>query len=224
MIIEPPPGDWGGRTAVGAGPIRLARDDNASVANGDGSERLMTKDGQKESGDRGAEPLGREPSDAQRAASRAFGAQFERLREESDELLKLQRAAARVFATRPAAQFESLCGLFDTVLPRDADGHRRIARAVELDPTLLQRLRASRLDPLDAPPTPMTALSRAMTMDFATFWTLAQRDHQRFVGTANAATARAGNSVNADSALVAFRAAWERDERDDPPAGGAPAL
>ena len=165
---------------------------------------------------------GRGPTDAQRAASRAFAASFDRFREEADELLKLGRAADRAFATRPPAQFEGLCRLLDTILPRDTDSQRRIARAVELDPTLLQRLRSSVLDPLDVPPTPMAALSRAMSMDFATFWTLAERDHQRFVARGPRAAGRAGanGGRDADAALEAFRAAWERDESDDPSGDG----
>ena len=153
------------------------------------------------------------PTDAHRAASRAFANQFERLREETDELLKLQRAAAHMFATHPAPQFDGLCDLLDALLPHERDRQWRIARAVDIELPILQALCASRVDPLEVPPTPMTALSRAMKLDFPTFWALAARDHQRFADGCVAARAK---STPLPESLEAFRAAWERDEDDDP--------
>lgn len=158
------------------------------------------------------------PSEAQRAASRAFAARFEQLREETDELLRLQRAADRMFATRPATEFDGLSRVLDALLPRDADGQRRVARAVEVDTSVLQRLRSCALDPLDAPPAPVAALSRAIRLDFATFWALAQRDHERLAAHGMRATARSGGA-RPDATMAAFRDAWERDERDDPAHG-----
>ena len=182
----------------------------------------MTKDSPMARENRARVPSSCVPTDAQRAASQAFATQFDRLREETDELLKLKRAAQQMLATRPASQFDSLCHLLDSLLPRDHDSQRRLARAVQIDPGVLQRLRASTLDPLDAPPTPMVLLSRAILMDFATFWTLAQRDHLRLVRSGAQTTARAGDDASrGDATLAAFLAAWERDERDDPPHGAA---
>lgn len=163
-------------------------------------------------------PARQGPSEAQRAASHAFAARFEQLREESDELLRLQRAAERMFAARPAAEFDGFSRVLDALLPRDADGQRRVARAVEVDANLLQRLRSSALDPLDAPPAPVAALSRAIRLDFPTFWALAQRDHERLAAHGMRATARAGGA-RPDATMAAFRDAWERDERDDPAHG-----
>ena len=81
-------------------------------------ETTMTKDSPMARENRARVPSSCVPTDAQRAASQAFATQFDRLREETDELLKLKRAAQQMLATRPASQFDSLCHLLDSLLPR----------------------------------------------------------------------------------------------------------
>lgn len=157
------------------------------------------------------------PTETHQAATRRFAPQFERLREELDELLKLERAAKQIFATHPAEEFEGLSRVFDVVLPRDADSLRRIARAVDLDTTILQKLRASVIDPFDVPPASVTALSRSMKMDFATFRMLLQRDHERLALSSSPALSRATmGSLSRRDPMAKFWDAWQRDERDDP--------
>jgi hypothetical protein len=155
------------------------------------------------------------PTETHQAATQRFAPQFDRLREELDELLKLERAAKQIFATRPAEAFEGLSRVFDVVLPRDSDSLHRIARAVDIDATILQKIRASVIDPFDVPPAPVTALSRSMKMDFATFRILLQRDHERLAPSSSAAFSRATMSFLRDP-MAKFWDAWQRDERDDP--------
>lgn len=156
------------------------------------------------------------PTAAQLAASEAFAPVFEQKLDDLDELLRLQRTAQQIFSTRPPSQFAGFGNLLDAILPRDSERQRRIARAVALDAMLLQRLRSSLVDPLEVPAGPIAALSRFIDMDFNTFWVLAQRDHVRLTPDGVSISSRAsGQWAAADAAEQVFRAAWERDARDD---------
>lgn len=149
------------------------------------------------------------PSESHIKASQAFAQTFERIRDEGDELLRLERTARRIFAASSPSEFEGLSRLLDIILPHGVQ-QRRIARALALDCAVLERLRASTIDPFDIDPRPLTALARTVELDYATFWLLAQRDHQRL-----ALQARARSVTSSDDVEAAFRSAWERDSLND---------
>lgn len=161
-----------------------------------------------------AEPMDRaaRPSEAHVSASQAFASTFDRIREESDELLRLERTARSIFAARPPVEFEGLSRLLDVLLPRAVAPQRRIARALAFEQSVLERMRSSSVDPFEVNPGPLAALARAITLDYATFWLLAQRDHDRL---ASRSGARARSARTSRDIEAAFRSAWERDVLDD---------
>jgi len=153
------------------------------------------------------------PTEAHLSASRAFAPNFDRVLEESDEILHLQREARRILDSRPASEFEGFGRLLDVVLPREAIRQSRIARALELELSVLQRLRASQLDPFDVEPRPLAVLARSVHLDYQTFWCLALRDHERLASTRLGVRSRSRRSQ--DDVESALRRAWERDTLDD---------
>lgn len=146
-------------------------------------------------------------------------AEFRRYLTDADELLRLPKRAAGVFAERAAISFRGLSELLDAVLPADAGAERRLARAVRLSSGTLRDLRERALDPFRVPQEALTTLARAMDLDQATFETLLARDHAYFAPAAAGGVARSLGRVLAEgdeSVLAGFREAWSRAELDDP--------
>jgi hypothetical protein len=152
------------------------------------------------------------PSATHVTASERFASIFERIREEGDELLRLERVAKNAFATTSPSSFDGLSHLLDMLLPRGALQQERIARVLTIELSVLKRLRASSIDPFDVDPRPLAALARVIELDFSTFWLLAQRDHERVASRARPRSRSAHATPNIEAT---FRCAWERDTLDD---------
>ena len=139
---------------------------------------------------------------------------FQGMRRDAKEILEAARRAGEIFSQRPAESFGSLSDLLDEILPVHSVAEARVARAVEMDPQALARLRARELDPAVAPDieVPLASLGKALGLSREAFLQLASADHARFQGTA---TLRSWSALAKDP-LDGLRAAWERVELDDP--------
>lgn len=138
-------------------------------------------------------------------------ADFAQMRQDSEELLRAVRRARRMFGERTPASFGSLSELLDEVLPDDQSAEAAVARAVEIEPVLLTRLRSRKLDPYELPPLPLAELGQTLEVDRETFLLLMEADHQRYAGTRSHSR---GTEVTA--AAEEFRTAWARAALDLP--------
>ncbi len=154
------------------------------------------------------------PGESRRAQSAAPLARFEQLREQGAEVLRLQRAAHQLFATRHALEFDGFSCVVERLMPQDQDAQRRLAGAIGVELTTLLHLADDRLDATEVPPQALVVLARAMSLDQTTFHTLLGRDDQRHAARTNGSMPRSASALIDVSA--ALDAAWARDAEDDP--------
>lgn len=136
---------------------------------------------------------------------------FDQMRRDADELLRAARRARELFAQRPPRSFGRLSTLLDEVLPPDRAAEARVARAVEMEPRLLSRLRAHGVDPLEVPPVPLASLGQTLALDYDTFYMLLDADHMGFQSRQGA-----GRGPGPEDLRQAFRNAWRRAAMDLP--------
>lgn len=136
----------------------------------------------------------------------------------------LYRAAARAAAwCRSATAEHGLRTLLTEALPSAAEQRERVARALEVPATWIERLTRAGADPVTAPAPVLAALARGLRVDPALFWQLAQRDHaavdhsvhRRGPGIFRSASARPTQD-RARDAERAFHDAWAREWADAP--------
>lgn len=139
---------------------------------------------------------------------------FQQMRQDADELLRAARRAAEIFRDRPATSFARLSDLIDEVLLADQTAEVRIARAVDMAPEALTRLRARQLDPAGAPELglALASLGRMLGLSQEEFLQLASADHVRF----QFAGVLRSTPAPEDDPMAGLRAAWERVYLDDP--------
>jgi hypothetical protein len=152
-----------------------------------------------------------DPTD--RASRPDPAAVFRQMREDADELLRARHRAEDLFRVRAAATFDRLSELLDEVLPTDSAAEARVARALEMDPSLLSRLRQGDIDPLRAPQIALAALGQSLRLDLTTFRSLLRANRRSFA--TDAVAARGGMGESEEAAWTAFTNAWERVRRDD---------
>ena len=139
---------------------------------------------------------------------------FLALRRASEEALQLSIRARELLARRDLASFDGLGHLLDAVLPDEPARLEQLASLLDLSVTHLQRLRASRLDPLSLPVSQATLLGYLAGLVPDQFEALVLQDHERFARVAEGVTARESNA-EVDERLAELRAAWRRLSADD---------
>jgi hypothetical protein len=157
--------------------------------------------------------MSEEESESDRSSARDI---FRRGLHDVEALAVFTQRAAATFTTRPPRSFERLSDLLDELLPDDHDSEARIARALEMEPTILQRLRAGRLDPLGAPRNGLAALWQALRIERDLFHRLVTADHARFAGQPVRGLATRGAYESAEDAWMSLTRAFDRLELDDP--------
>ena len=140
---------------------------------------------------------------------------FQHMRQDADELLRAARRAAEIFRARPVTSFARLSDLIDEVLPANHMAELRIARAIDMAPETLARLRARQLDPAGAPELglALASLGRVFGLSREDFLKLASADHAGFQPAGGVTRSTAAPE---DTPMARLRAAWERVDLDDP--------
>ena len=138
---------------------------------------------------------------------------FHQLRRDAEEVLRLRKRLPSLVEQRSVLSFDGFGDLLDQALPQDREAELRIARALQVSENVLNRLRASQVDPATVPAPSLAALARALGLDWESFAALVERDHARFAPERDMLQARAGGA--APSFLKACQAAWERENMDD---------
>ena len=132
---------------------------------------------------------------------------------DADELLRVARHVNAFLHSHAARGLERLSDLLDEVLPSDDVGEARVARAVEIEPSILSRLRRREIDPLLAPWTGLAALAHGLGLEWTRFKTLVAGDHETFAVVSGAAR----SATREQDAWAALDEAWDRVRKDDPP-------
>lgn len=140
---------------------------------------------------------------------------LQEMRKDADELRRVVSRAAEIFRGRPASSFGCFSELIDEVLPADSAATERVARALEVDPRILMKMRAQQLDPLTEETWLhcMAAFSQLCGLDEHTFVYLTEADHVGFA--ASGTLARGGNEARKIPASVLLEA-WQRADLDNP--------
>lgn len=150
------------------------------------------------------------------ASTRTSGSTpFQKLREDAAELWSTTKRASAVLKVKSPRLFDGFGALLDEVLPTDGTAQDKIARALEVDPVILRRLRRQELDPFRAPSTALAALGQAFQLPLDVLKELVLRDHARFPMVSVSARGPGEPSITQDQFLSAVDSAWEREARDD---------
>jgi len=137
--------------------------------------------------------------------------QFRRRRQDLDELITLSQEARALLRTRAIDSFQRLSDFLDEVLPADPKRASRLARAVSLEPSALNRLRRGELDPVRTSHGAIAQLLQALGIDRGTLRRLVAADHAKF-GT----VVSRGADTLADDDWQGLEAALDRLDLDSP--------
>jgi hypothetical protein len=134
-------------------------------------------------------------------------ARFLALRRNADEAMQVSARARRLLSERSVDSFDGFGHFLDAILPDDPEKLEQIAALVNISPVHLERLRASRLDPLTLPDGPMVQLGQLAGIAEATFEQLIGQDHARFAEASQGVKSRLQDTPDTDR-LSELRAAW----------------
>jgi len=134
----------------------------------------------------------------------------------ADEVLRLPRRAAVLFAQRPPETFATLSEVLKEVLPRDAKAEEQLARALHASVDVLRGLSKRDRDPLSVEPALLISVARLLSLNWDQFERLVQGDHNWYVRTLGMLLRQAPSSGDTASAQATLRTAWERALLDDP--------